>query len=1124
MDSYNMPSGGKRPGTGRPPRAQRPGSDYRPKPFELLPEKVRNSLLSQSLSTKIELHPHSEFDYQGEVHALAKRITGEVSQINLLFPEYTPHDGPNHLHHLFEIADKVIGRNRYERLNAVELFILVAGLYAHDWGMAVSSSERERIAANPPRGEVPNGLLPDEGERLQAFLDEHNLTSNIILCEVGPWREYVRVTHAERSGVRVSQFFAEHASGVGEAIGRICNGHWLDFSYLRDDNLFPMNFSVLGERVNLRALAIYVRLVDLLDIANDRTPYAIWRFVAPRNIRSQMEWEKHRSLSPVTIDAYQGARQIVFDGQVSDPEVWAELQDLRDYIESQLVSCNGLLAEIPDSHYHLNLLHLNWRVVAKGFEKVDIRFEFDRLRMFEILSRQIYHGDRYVFLRELLQNSIDAIRMQRAVEARNPDSAQTSWIIYFDVKHADDGNVEVCCRDNGIGMDEYVIRNYFAVAGKSYYQSDDFKRLALHMDPIARFGIGILSCFLVADKIEIITRRNVQPKERSYPLRVVIPALDKRFRIFPVDQKSNGTSVKVFVQATKLKDEPSGHTVGRFKVTDYLKEIAGFVEFPIVITEDGEKTVILHPGNSIDADRRFGSNVRISQLSGEFPYQELFSPEDLAAAKCSLTTKKLDIGRDLKLNSEGFDGFFSILTPADPQAVLVAKSEELRIVNRGTLTPSQSFRFEGSSGYGRAPAPKVPSPSASQLTFLAVFSNGILVPWIETPKMSNGLVPFIKLNIVGKATSVVNLTRNELHTVGIEPYNKIWNALTAYIRDTKCDRLIAETPRERLFQIGVLILTYHLSQRNICDVISEEHHPLPYILPGGIIEVSNFDLRNTERLFASPATLGAEIAKLIDIEITHRQTYDGALKNWVGDRCLLVPGEELEGSICKSIRSLLLGVLWRNFERTNVRFLDAGPFRPALAQTVWERRIQEFKDDDNNDLVFLEEMCAQVTPFFQSAISRLWRVSKRTEVLWLRETLPFSAPFETAFAYGQRFFNSVHPTIYALIKSCAALALQDLRRSIPEAAVDKMRKALLEVRNDVWGLVNAPSLPESEKMETHLDTLWRLVRDFNLFDLPDDPPIPRRSDFVPYTCQNTEEAMGDKVPLGATLEHQASGL
>src|SRR5712692_9273015 len=76
----------------------------------------------------------------GLFHSLARlRATvSEQSKIIIhVFPEYTPHDATRHLEQLFPLADRVLGADLYDRLNAAELSLLVFGLYAHDWGMAV---------------------------------------------------------------------------------------------------------------------------------------------------------------------------------------------------------------------------------------------------------------------------------------------------------------------------------------------------------------------------------------------------------------------------------------------------------------------------------------------------------------------------------------------------------------------------------------------------------------------------------------------------------------------------------------------------------------------------------------------------------------------------------------------------------------------------------------------------------------------------------------------------------------------------------------------------------------------------------------------------------------------------
>ena len=64
--------------------------------------------------------------------------------------------------------------------------------------------------------------------------------------------------------------------------------------------------------------------------------------------------------------------------------------------------------------------------------------------------------------------------------------------------------------DNGIGMDDYVLNEYFFKIGNSYYSSIEFDKLKQINDiqnfsPISRFGIGLISVFMISDTIKVIT-------------------------------------------------------------------------------------------------------------------------------------------------------------------------------------------------------------------------------------------------------------------------------------------------------------------------------------------------------------------------------------------------------------------------------------------------------------------------------------------------------------------------------------------------------------------------------------------------------------------------------------------
>jgi hypothetical protein len=253
-----------------------------------IPKTLPDCELLHVLAEKAERRRDIDFNFLGRLDEFRQRVSGEVRQINELFPEYTPHDEQYHLKQLFHVADTVLGRDRLEEMNSAELFVLAISLYGHDWGMAVSEAEKQYIlTSKPPEGMRAEDLwiLPDERTRFVRFARKQWLTLDTEGCleemPIEMWREYVRQTHSFRSGERVRRFFEPIDGGVAAAASRVCVGHRLDFEDLQDYRTYPPDFAVLRETVNLRALAVYLLLIDQLDLAEDRTPYVIWKFVAP---------------------------------------------------------------------------------------------------------------------------------------------------------------------------------------------------------------------------------------------------------------------------------------------------------------------------------------------------------------------------------------------------------------------------------------------------------------------------------------------------------------------------------------------------------------------------------------------------------------------------------------------------------------------------------------------------------------------------------------------------------------------------------------------------------------------------------------------------------------------------
>lgn len=125
------------------------------------------------------------------------------------------------------------------------------------------------------------------------------------------------------------------------------------------------------------------------------------------------------------------------------------------------------------------------------------RFQVNLSGMINILSNHLYSSPK-VFLRELLQNGIDAITARQAYSQDEYEGR-----IHVEVSEASTG-ATLLVEDNGIGLDESDIHEFLAMIGQSSKRGEDF--LQTNTSFIGRFGIGLLSCFMVSDDIVLVTQ------------------------------------------------------------------------------------------------------------------------------------------------------------------------------------------------------------------------------------------------------------------------------------------------------------------------------------------------------------------------------------------------------------------------------------------------------------------------------------------------------------------------------------------------------------------------------------------------------------------------------------------
>ena len=140
-----------------------------------------------------------------------------------------------------------------------------------------------------------------------------------------------------------------------------------------------------------------------------------------------------------------------------------------------------------------------------GNETDSFLFQVNLGGMIDILSNHLYSSPD-VFVRELLQNAVDAIAAKRLKAPQDNTPNEITLTL-----SEENGKPLLCFTDTGTGLTEAEIHRFLAVIGQS--SKHDLTSGKVQEDYIGRFGIGLLSCFLVSDQIRVQTRSMQTPEQ-----------------------------------------------------------------------------------------------------------------------------------------------------------------------------------------------------------------------------------------------------------------------------------------------------------------------------------------------------------------------------------------------------------------------------------------------------------------------------------------------------------------------------------------------------------------------------------------------------------------------------------
>lgn len=209
-------------------------------------------------------------------------------------------------------------------------------------------------------------------------------------------------------------------------------------------------------------------------------------------------------------------------------------------------------------------------------------FQADVSKMLNIVVNSLY-SEKQIFLRELISNASDACDKLKYLALTNPGIAKDSGQMKIKIT-PDAASNTLTISDNGIGMNKEDLINHLGTIAKSG-TAEFVKNVAENgsaVELIGQFGVGFYAAFMVADKVEIITRKAGEDEAWKWTSNGV-----DGFEISAAKRESNGTDIKLFLKSD-AKD---------YVDTIYLRQIirtySDHISYPIVLDlgKAGEETV-----------------------------------------------------------------------------------------------------------------------------------------------------------------------------------------------------------------------------------------------------------------------------------------------------------------------------------------------------------------------------------------------------------------------------------------------------------------------------------------------------------------------------------------------------
>jgi len=206
-------------------------------------------------------------------------------------------------------------------------------------------------------------------------------------------------------------------------------------------------------------------------------------------------------------------------------------------------------------------------------------FKTEVSQLLDLVIHSLY-SNKDIFLRELISNASDAIDRARFEALSNSDlhEPEGGWRIKL-IPDAEAKTLTLI--DNGIGMNEVELETNIGTIANSGTKAflKQLKEAEAKDRPelIGQFGVGFYASFMVAEKVEIVTRRAGETQAWSWS-----STGDGTYELAEAERDSFGTTITLHLRSEGEENDAEEYT-REWKLREIVKKYSDYIAFPVVM-------------------------------------------------------------------------------------------------------------------------------------------------------------------------------------------------------------------------------------------------------------------------------------------------------------------------------------------------------------------------------------------------------------------------------------------------------------------------------------------------------------------------------------------------------------